>query len=235
MSEEKTDEQILQELISKWHIYKKQKIYYSDIQKSLANDTSSSTTFLDLYEPYKDIMSETRFAKILKIDSSVLSAKKKKVSSQRMIINVFNKYILSEEEKSECIQYVKEKYSLGATHTKRGSGIYYSEVQRDNAKDFSYKGPYLSTMYKELPIKFKLKCSEQEFNNLLGVKRLGEISGPNFKYKATLNIPITDLTKKQKNALLNYLISKYSLYKGQYIYYSKKYAQKADYSRTFYR
>lgn len=76
----KTDSEILAELIEKEMIYKKQKIYYSNIQKENAGDIEcEEPTFLELYTPYKQFMKETTFAHILKIGSSILSTAKKQL------------------------------------------------------------------------------------------------------------------------------------------------------------
>lgn len=226
--------EILEELITQGLIYKGQKIYYSSIQKENALDTDSKEpTFLELYEPYKNLMTKTVFARILGISSSSLSEKRKTDSSQRIIVNVFNKNQLTDDEKSECISFLKNRYSLGASNNQRERGIYYSEVQRSNAQDTNYEGPFFHTMYEELPIKFKIKCSEQELASLLGIKGFLTFRGPNYKYKATLNIPVSELTKEQKEKIVEYLIKRYSLYKGQKIYYSRKYAKQQDYKGPF--
>lgn len=226
--------EILEELINKGLVYKKQKIYYSNIQKKNALDTTSKEpTFLELYEPYRNLISETLFSRILEINRSSFSEKKNNSSSERIIINVFNKNELTDDEKSECISFLKNKYSLSVSHNQRQRGIYYSEVQRDNAQDIKYDGPFFHTMYEDLPVKFKIKCSEQELAVLLGIKRFSVFRGPNFKYKATLNIPVSELTKEQKEEILKHLIKRYSLYKGQEIYYSRKYAKHQDYKGPF--
>lgn len=226
--------EILKELIIQGLIYKGQRIYYSSIQKENALDANSKEpTFLELYEPYKSLLTETTFARILGIGSSSLSEKRKPNSSQRIIVNVFNKNQLTDDEKSKCINFLKNKYSLGATNNQRERGIYYSEVQRDNAQDTNYDGPFFRTMYEELPIKFKIKCSEQDLASLLGIKGFWSYRGPNYKYKATLNIPISELTVEQKEEIQRYLIQRYSLYKGQRIFYSRKYANHKDYKGPF--
>ena len=202
--------EILEELITQGLIYKGQKIYYSSIQKGNALDADSKeATFLELYEPYKNLMTETVFARILGIGSSSLSEKRKTDSSQRIIVNVFNENQLTDDEKSECISFLKNRYSLGASNNQRQRGIYYSEVQRSNAQDTNYEGPFFHTMYEELPIKFKIKCSEQELASLLGIKGFLAFRGPNYKYKATLNIPVSELTKEQKEKIVEYLIKRY--------------------------
>lgn len=226
--------EILKELIENRLIYKKQKIYYSDIQKKNALDsTSKEPTFLELYEPYKNLMTQTAFARILGINVSSLSLKKKSDSSQMLSINIFNQNQLTNDEKTECINFLKDKYSLGLSHTQRGRGIYYSEIQRNNAKDVNYKGPFLHTMYQELPIKFKTKCSESEFASLLGIRGFLSITKPTYQYKATLNIPVSEFSEKQREQLLEYLINFYSLYKGQKIYYSRKYIKSPYYEGPF--
>ena len=88
-------------------------------------------------------------------------------------------------------------------------------------------------MYEELPIKFKIKCSEQELASLLGIKGFLSYRGPNYKYKATLSIPISELNAEQKEEIRKYLIQRYSLYKGQRIFYSRKYANHKDYKGPF--
>lgn len=109
--------EILEELISHRLIYKGQKIYYSSIQRKNAIDIDyKEPTFLELYAPYKTLMSETAFARILGIGSSSLSEKKNINSSQRIIVNVFSKNQLTDDEKSECISFLKNKYSLGASN-----------------------------------------------------------------------------------------------------------------------
>lgn len=226
--------EILEELISHRLIYKGQKIYYSSVQRKNAIDIDyKEPTFLELYAPYKTLMSETAFARILGIGSSSLSEKKNINSSQRIIVNVFSKNQLTDDEKSECISFLKNKYSLGASNNQRERGIYYSEIQRNNAQDIKYEGPFFHTMYEELPMRFKIKCSEQDLAILLGIKGFLAFRGPNYKYKATLNIPISELTKEQREKILKYLIQRYSLYKGQKIYYSRKYAKFQDYEGPF--
>ncbi len=226
--------EILEELIKQGLIYKGQKIYYSSVQRKNALDIDSKEpTFLELYEPYKNLIAETAFARILGIGSSSLSEKRNPTSSHRIMVNVFNKNQLTDAEKSECISFLKNKYLLGISNNQREKGIYYSDVQRDNAHDMKYEGSFFCTMYQELPIRFKTKCSEQELATLLGIKGFLTYRGPNYKYKATLNIPITELTEEQKEKILKYLIQKYSLYKGQRIYYSRKYAKNQDYNGPF--
>jgi len=226
--------EILEELIKQGLIYKGQKIYYSSIQRKNAVDIDSKEpTFLELYGPYKNLMSETAFARIIGIGSSSLSEKRKPSSSQRMILNVFSHNQLTDSEKLECINFLKNKYLLGASNNQRERGIYYSEIQRDNAHDTTYEGPFFHTMYEELPIRFKIKCSEQELAILLGIKRFLSYRGPNYKYKATLNIPVSELAEDQKEEILRYLIQRYFLYKGQRIYYSRKYANHQDYTGPF--
>ena len=84
-------------------------------------------------------MTKTVFARILGIGSSSLSEKRKTDSSQRIIVNVFNKNQLTDDEKSECISFLKNRYSLGASNNQRERGIYYSEVQRSNAQDTNFE------------------------------------------------------------------------------------------------
>lgn len=226
--------EILEELITQELIYKGQKIYYSSIQRKNALDIASKEpTFLELYEPYKNLMTETTFARILGIGASSLSEKRKANSSQRIIVNVFSKEQLTDDEKSECLSFLKNRYSLGISNNQRERGIYYSEIQRDNAQDTKYEGPFFHTIYEKLPIKFKIKCSEQELALLLGIKGFLAFRGQNYKYKATLNIPVSELTKEQKEKVVEYLIKRYSLYKGQRIYYSRKYAKHQDYKGPF--
>ena len=68
--------EILEELIKQGLIYKGQKIYYSSVQRKNALDIDSKEpTFLELYEPYKNLIAETAFARILGIGSSSLSEK----------------------------------------------------------------------------------------------------------------------------------------------------------------
>ena len=226
--------EVLQELIKQGLVYKGQKIYYSNIQKKNALDIDyKEPTFLELYEPYKNLMSETAFARTLGISSVSISEKRKPTSSKKMIVNIFKQNQLTDAEKSECISFLKDKYSLGVSNNQRQRGIYYSEIQKNNAHDTKYKEVFFCVMYEELPSKFKIKCSEKELATLLGIRGFSEYKKSDYRYKATLNIPISEFTKEQREKILQYLIQRYSLYKGQKIYYSRKYAKNQSYTAPF--
>lgn len=216
--------QILQQLISERLIYKKQRIYYSSLQRDNANDSEDNEpTFIGLYEPFKNLCTEYEFAKILGISSSIFCERKKDDSANRFYIKVFDKNQLSDEEKKKCVNDIATRYNIRKSQNKRQGGIYYSIIQMDNANDLNYVGIFFTDIYKELPQEIKTKCTEEELAQFLGIKNFAQFKSSTNRYRGNLNIEINENNENEiEQKVLRYVVQKYGLFKGQKMYYSQK-------------